>query len=64
MRILDLFKPIVLPGAIGILALAIGRFVALQPLYEWVLYGAGVAFLAIALWTVTAMITGWTRSTR
>jgi hypothetical protein len=61
---LHLFKPIVLQGLTGLLALAVGRFIVVQPLFQWVLYGAGVAFIAIALWTVTAMVTGWNLSTR
>jgi bacteriorhodopsin len=56
---LRLFKPIVLPAAIGLCLLVVARFLVTQQLYRWILFGASVAFLAIAVWVVTSMVTGY-----
>jgi hypothetical protein len=57
---LRLVKPIVLPAIVGFGLLAVAHGFVSQPLYQWVLYGAGAAFLGIAAWVITAMVTGWT----
>jgi hypothetical protein len=61
---LRLLKPILIPGAVGIACIALAQFLVTEPLYESVLYGAGTAFVAIAVLVVTAMVTGWSGASR
>jgi malic enzyme len=56
---LGLFKPILIPGVVGVACIAAAQYIVVEPLYESVLFGAGTAFVAIAVLVVTAMVTGW-----